>query len=734
MAIKNFNEILRKREEKANEANEGIVRLDDESRVKVLSPMQLIIKRFFRNKLAIVGLVILAAMFFFSFIGPFFSPYGESETFYVTETKNLKYADASERADFIIYNKDGALPTEVRLNVTTTANKLSASGARYSVVEEDGKLYLYELKDAGIESVSLASKQGQDALTFASALPVATCTTVGKNVQVIFDADASEALDPAFESAMIDAVKSKKDTLTYGELTYKITYADKFSASVTMETELANGVLLGTLPEGVDTEDFRSAIATAAAQLLSTIPTAQGTQDSFQLPSVVTEIDGTLYAVQQIGKSTTNFDVYAIEEGELLSVATKYVVDGIVPNIPFVNVNVDDKAATDAAKAAVQTALFAFAEGKESFTLTEGGDEYGFARTEGGDIQIVKRGETDTPVAQMNNSVIRYYDGTDIVPYAVKQLIADKAGELLAEKKQNPDFTELSFEAPLLVTDDDGKFVYDDDGNYVTENATVNLIYENNAFVVKSNQEKWLLARYQPISSAHWLGTDNNGMDVLTRMMYGGRVSLMIGFVVVLIEMALGVIMGGIAGYFGGWVDMLIMRLVDVFNCIPTMPILIILGAMFDSLRLAPGMRLFWLMVILGVLGWSGVARLVRGQILSLREQEFMTATEATGVRVSRRIFRHLVPNVMPQLIVTATTGLGGVILTESTLSFLGLGVKHPMATWGAMINLATGDTTQIMNYAYIWIPVGVLICLTVVAFNFVGDGLRDAFDPKMKR
>ena len=146
-----------------------------------------------------------------------------------------------------------------------------------------------------------------------------------------------------------------------------------------------------------------------------------------------------------------------------------------------------------------------------------------------------------------------------------------------------------------------------------------------------------------------------------------------------------------------------------------------------------PYNRLFWMMVVLGILGWSGIARLVRGQILSLREQEFMIAAEATGLKTSRRIFKHLVPNVMPQLIVSMTMGLGGVILTESSLSYLGLGVKHPLATWGNIINsVSTIDAMK--SYTYIWIPVGVLICLTVIAFNFVGDGLRDAFDPKMKR
>ena len=139
------------------------------------------------------------------------------------------------------------------------------------------------------------------------------------------------------------------------------------------------------------------------------------------------------------------------------------------------------------------------------------------------------------------------------------------------------------------------------------------------------------------------------------------------------------------------------------------------------------------MMAALGIMGWAGVARMVRGQILSLREQEFMVATEATGIRVKDRIFRHLIPNVMPQLIVIATMGMGSVIITESTLSFLGLGVKHPLATWGTIINSVT-TATAMENEAFIWIPVGLLICLTVIAFNFVGDGLRDAYDPKAKR
>lgn len=209
--------------------------------------------------------------------------------------------------------------------------------------------------------------------------------------------------------------------------------------------------------------------------------------------------------------------------------------------------------------------------------------------------------------------------------------------------------------------------------------------------------------------------------------------ALLIGFIVIIIETVIGVIFGGISGYFGGWVDNLIMRIVDIFYCIPSMPIIIILGAAMDASRVDPTIRMVYLMLILGFLGWAGIARLVRGQILSLREQEYMTAAEACGLSVSRRIFKHLIPNVIPQLIVTCTMGLGSVIIMEATLSFLGLGVKFPFASWGNIIS-DVNNTHVLTTYWFIWIPAGVLLLLTVLAFNLVGDGLRDAFDPKMKR
>jgi peptide/nickel transport system permease protein len=175
------------------------------------------------------------------------------------------------------------------------------------------------------------------------------------------------------------------------------------------------------------------------------------------------------------------------------------------------------------------------------------------------------------------------------------------------------------------------------------------------------------------------------------------------------------------------------MRFVDLFNSIPFYPMVLIFGSVMDTLEVKPMARIMILMAILGILGWTGVARIVRGQILSLREQDFMVATEATGIRTSRRIFKHLIPNVMPLLIVYATAGLGEVIIAEATLGFLGLGIKYPLASWGSIINVAS-DSFVMTNYWFMWIPAGLMILLTVLGFNFVGDGLRDAYDPKMKR
>ena len=233
------------------------------------------------------------------------------------------------------------------------------------------------------------------------------------------------------------------------------------------------------------------------------------------------------------------------------------------------------------------------------------------------------------------------------------------------------------------------------------------------------------------ISWDHWLGTNERGEDIFTNLMLGGRVSLTIGFVVVILQTLIGVIFGGLSGYFGGWVDQVIMRICDILYCIPTLQIMLILSAVFEKIEGIE--KLYYMMGILCLIGWAGTARLVRGQILSLREQDFMLAAKASGLSTFSKIFKHLMPNVMPQLIVTMTLGLGQVILTEATLGFLNIGAPIGTPTWGQMIEYAN-NTTYLEGYPNFWLPAGLCITAAILAFNFVGDGLRDAFDPKMKR
>ena len=258
-------------------------------------------------------------------------------------------------------------------------------------------------------------------------------------------------------------------------------------------------------------------------------------------------------------------------------------------------------------------------------------------------------------------------------------------------------------------------------------------------YTVRQTNEKVVIDNFlAPASASHPLGTDNQGYDILARLMYGGRVSLLVSFMTVILMTIFGVIMGGLAGYFGGWVDNVIMRICDILMCLPGVPILLILSSAMDGWVsmdfVEEEMRIYILMLFLTMISWSGTARLVRGQILSLREQEFMVAAEAMGYSTGRKIFKHLIPNVMPQLIVQMSLSLGSMILYEATLSYLNMGIKAPYTAWGSMINIITSDPNILQNYPLVWVPAGVCIVIAVLGFNFVGDGLRDALDPKARR
>jgi peptide/nickel transport system permease protein len=230
--------------------------------------------------------------------------------------------------------------------------------------------------------------------------------------------------------------------------------------------------------------------------------------------------------------------------------------------------------------------------------------------------------------------------------------------------------------------------------------------------------------RPQPPSIEHLFGTDNYGRDYLSRAMVGARVSLLVGVTAVAFQITIGVSIGAAAGYFGGWVDNLLMRLTDVFLAIPGFFLLLIISGVFQGTLLS-------LIFVIGALNWMTVARLIRAEFLSLKEREFVTAAKCIGVPGWQLVTRHLLPNALAPIIVAATLSVPYAILTESALSFLGLGVPPPHASLGKMLE----EAQQWLRTAWwMWVVPGLIISAIVLSFNFVGDGLRDAFDPQLRR
>lgn len=226
----------------------------------------------------------------------------------------------------------------------------------------------------------------------------------------------------------------------------------------------------------------------------------------------------------------------------------------------------------------------------------------------------------------------------------------------------------------------------------------------------------------QPPSALHWLGTDELGRDVLSRMIYGSRISLMVGFVAVGIATVIGVIIGAISGYYGGWVDELMMRFVDIMLTFPSFFLILAVIAMLEP-------SIVNVMIVIGLTGWMGVARLVRAEFLSLRRRDFVAAAQSIGQSDSAIIFRHILPNAMAPVLVSATLGIAGAILTESALSFLGIGVQPPTPSWGSILT----EGKNYIEFAW-WLSVfpGLSILFTVLGYNLLGEGLRDALDVRL--
>ncbi len=683
--MNSLNEELKRRDQQKEQLNSdnsqsGMVALDDTQRVKVLSPGRIIFKRFFKNKLAIIGLAILITMFVFSFLGPFAYPFSQTQIFYKYDYLNINYASASERTEAVIYKVGDSreLSSTVVNSINSYITTMTGQGNTEMVVtDKDGSQYI--LQELGDEVYTVTADDLTPVAMYYDNAVIGEYNKITKKLT----GSAQVLSEPEFSELVAGAADKNASTFSYNEIDFKIeTYAKNQYRISRMSSEIEYmGEELG--------EDF----AAVAARNL------EGT--SFQYSGA---------AYRASAGADGAYTISAIGDKTVVLVASRFVFNPTQIGSDF----------SEAFKANSLLALYS------RDTFTENGKEYTIIQDKDG---FTINDAAGAEIASVGTFVVRRYTGQDTLSLDFKEI----AQEEIAKMKASNSLTG-SFVYSLPEIDKNGDFVKDENGDFTYADTDINIINKGKEYVLTCEQITYLIDIFSAPTSEHIFGTDGDGMDIFARMMYGGRISLMVGFVVVLLETILGVILGGVAGFFGGWVDTLIMRLVDIFYCIPSMPILIIMGAFFDVIKMTPYERLIWLMIILGILGWASVARLVRGQILSLREQEFMVAQEATGMKAQKRIFRHLIPNVMPQLIVNATMGLGSVIITESTLSFLGLGVKHPLATWGTMINSVTNSAESMVKYTYIWLPVGMLICLTVVAFNFVGDGLRDAFDPKMKQ
>ncbi|OQX61286.1 MAG: hypothetical protein B5M51_08240 [Anaerolinea sp. 4484_236] len=480
--------------------------LDDARRVKVLSPGMLVFKRFIRNKLAVVGFVILLFMFTFSFLGPFFSPFGQTEVFKGVGTMSKDYAGAT-------YNEE----------------------LRYTIA---------------------------DGAEFGSSQRTQFLLALGEN----------------------------NETFTCDDQTYYYVNIDDNTYRIMQLEPVAEVILKGfnSLTDDVVPDELITAYKTAEEKGVNSF-----------------ELDGIFYRITKKNKAS----IISIEID--VALATLDVYDAY---------NESDKLMVSSFDFRLASSL-ALAQNSETFTV--GNQTYSIRNGEG---QVTILDSAGNEYAEISAIIVNPLDQSVFLTVGYKSTIRQ------------------------MIINRQSRFSYTHENGETIEYTIARV---NKTYNIKKETPIEMIRLFENPSAEHPLGLDNNGMDVMTRLMHGGRVSLLVGFIVIFIEVFIGIIVGGVSGYFGGW--------------------------------------------------------------------------------VSRRIFKHLIPNVMPILIVQATAGLGGIIITEATLGFLGLGVKYPLASWGSIINVAS-DAFIMTSYWFMWIPAGMLILLTVLGFNFVGDGLRDAYDPKMKR
>ena len=569
--------------------NEEHFSLNDDRRVKVLSPGALVAKRFFRNRLAVVGLSILIFMFVFSFIGGLLSPYGEDEFFYREDQINKEFAVVTENSDFRYMAKDSnlfgsAVQAQTMLAIQKNSESFSYNGTNYALAQEGSDFY----------SISSGGK------------------LIGIAYKDVVSSSDGQALSFEF---VYTALKS------YAALAQEVEEeAEQETAGVSEATGATDDAAEPAEPEEV---------SEPAAKTFT--------------------VDGLTYTIDEDG---------GVLQGEKeVAYISRYIVQPIMPDI-FLSRDFKEKL------------IDTIAVGGTKFTYT--------------DESLILNDEPDAAL-----------DGEE---------------------------TGIGAMDDALVEEDDT--VSDATMEYTIERS------QNHAnWIIRQQQSSRQYDSYSFPSAKHWLGTDKYGMDMLTRLMYGGRVSLMIGFIVIIIETVLGVILGGIAGYFGGFLDMAIMRVAEVVSSMPFIPFAMILSAVLGS-RVSVEQRMYIIMVILGLLSWPGLCRQGRAQMFAQREMEYVTAAKTIGVKENKIIFKHIIPNVMSVVLVSITLSFGTSMLTESTLSYLGFGIPAPTPTWGNMLSNAN-NSVIIQNYWWNWVFVGLIFGLSCVCINLIGDGLRDALDPK---
>lgn len=238
---------------------------------------------------------------------------------------------------------------------------------------------------------------------------------------------------------------------------------------------------------------------------------------------------------------------------------------------------------------------------------------------------------------------------------------------------------------------------------------------------------------YKSGFKGYLMGTDSNGRDIFTRIIHGGKMTMTIGAVAVIVSTIISIIVGCISGYFGGWVDMLLMRVTEIFSSIPFLPFAMMLSYIIRTMPIGETARIFIIMVMLGLLSWTGLARMIRGQVLAEREKEFVIAAQSMGVKESRIAFKHILPNVVSIILVNVTLNFAGCMLTESSLSYLGFGVQQPQPTWGNML-YGANNSLVIQNYWWQWVFPSIALSLATISINVIGDTLRDVLDPKSSR